>query len=105
MLFFNDPSPKFRESFSDAGSAINTFIDSKQFIKGSEVNALENKLSKFLDVDSFFGCANGTDAITISLLASGLEKGFKDCYSCYNSTSNLCSCHKGGHGSSDSRCR
>ena len=77
MLFFNDPSPKFRESFSNAGSAIKTFIDSKQFIKGSEVNALENKLTKFLDVDSFFGCANGTDAITISLLASGLEKGSK----------------------------
>lgn len=77
MLFFNDPSPKFRKLISNISDDMEAFIDSKQFIKGKNVNLLENKLSNFLEVNEFFGCANGTDAITIALLASELPEGSK----------------------------
>lgn len=75
MLFFNDPSPKFRKLIPNISEDMKSFVDSKIFIKGDNVKKLEHELSNFLGVNEFIGCANGTDAITISLLASGIRKG------------------------------
>lgn len=77
MLFFNDPSPKFRKLIPNISKDMEDFIDSKQFIKGKSLDLLEKKLLDYLEVDEFFGCANGTDAITIALLASNLPEGSK----------------------------
>ena len=83
MLFFNDPSPKFRKLIPNISKDMEDFIDSKQFIKGKSLDLLEKKLSDYLEVDEFFGCANGTDAITIALLASNssLSMSFDICIS------------------------
>ena len=75
MLFFNDPSPKFKKLIPNISEDMKSFMDSKIFIKGDNVKKLEHELSNFLGVNEFIGCANGTDAITISLLASGIKKG------------------------------
>lgn len=75
MLFFNDPSPKFRRLIPTISKDMELFVESKKFIKGKNLVELEEELSNYLDVEEFIGCANGTDAITISLLASDIEQG------------------------------
>ena len=43
MLFFNDPSPKFRKLIPNISKDMEDFIDSKQFIKGKSLDLLEKK--------------------------------------------------------------
>ncbi|MCA3237621.1 MAG: DegT/DnrJ/EryC1/StrS family aminotransferase [Curvibacter sp.] len=46
-----------------------------QFIGGSEVNTLEDRLKSALDVRHAVGCANGTDALQLGLRALGVGAG------------------------------
>ncbi|WP_236980817.1 DegT/DnrJ/EryC1/StrS family aminotransferase [Membranihabitans maritimus] len=50
-------------------------IDSTQFINGPQVRSFENHLSEFLGVKHVIGCANGTDALQIAIMAANLPKG------------------------------
>jgi len=45
------------------------------FINGEEVKQFSNSLSKYLNVPFVIPCANGTDALQISLMALGLQPG------------------------------
>ncbi len=55
--------------------AINRVIDSGQFIMGKEVENLEAELREYLDVEWAFGCASGTDALELALLAYAIGSG------------------------------
>ncbi len=55
--------------------AIREVIDSSAFIKGPDVKAFETELAQYLGVKHVIGCANGTDALQISLMALGLKPG------------------------------
>jgi len=55
--------------------AIQEVIDSTAFIKGKEVNQFQDDLAKYLGVKNVIGCANGTDALQIALMALGLKPG------------------------------
>ncbi|MDB4584165.1 DegT/DnrJ/EryC1/StrS family aminotransferase [Draconibacterium sp.] len=55
--------------------AILQCVESTHFIKGPEVTAFEDSLSKYLDVKHTIGCGNGTDALQIALMALDLNKG------------------------------
>ena len=46
-----------------------------QFINGPEVAAFQNELQDYLGVKHVIPCANGTDALQISLMALGLKPG------------------------------
>lgn len=46
---------------------------SQHYILGEDVTAFENEAAKFLGVKFAVGCASGTDAIWLSLLASGIQ--------------------------------
>ena len=46
-----------------------------QFIMGQEVKDIEKKLADFCGVKHAIGCANGTDALTLSLMAIDLKPG------------------------------
>ncbi len=50
-------------------------IASASFINGAPVGELECALSKYLGVKYALGCANGTDALQIALMALGIGKG------------------------------
>ncbi len=50
-------------------------IESGAFIQGPEVKTFESNLSAFLDGAHVIGCANGTDALQIALMALNLEHG------------------------------
>tara|TARA_B110000285_G_scaffold153329_1_gene171146 strand:- start:2158 stop:3276 length:1119 start_codon:yes stop_codon:yes gene_type:complete len=56
-------------------SAILEVIETAQFINGPEVKAFQKDLEEYLDVKHVIPCANGTDALQIALMASGLKPG------------------------------
>lgn len=55
--------------------AIQKVLDHGKFINGPEVQAFSDSLSRYLNTKYTIPCANGTDALTISLLALGLQRG------------------------------
>ena len=59
----------------DIDEAIQGVISSTQFIKGPVVADFERNLGQYLGVDHVIGCANGTDALQIALMALELDKG------------------------------
>jgi len=56
-------------------AAIHRVVDRQDFVLGEEVQALETQLSQFCDSRHAIGCASGTDALILSLLALGVEAG------------------------------
>jgi len=50
-------------------------VRSSQYINGPEVKAFGKELEEFLDVKHVVPCANGTDALQISMMALGLKPG------------------------------
>jgi dTDP-4-amino-4,6-dideoxygalactose transaminase len=56
-------------------AAIKQVIDASAFIKGEEVGRFEKDLVEFLQVSHVIGCANGTDALQIALMALDLKPG------------------------------
>lgn len=55
--------------------AINSVLDSAQFINGPEVHAFKDELADYLGVKHVIPCANGTDALQIAMMALGLKPG------------------------------
>lgn len=55
--------------------AINEVIESTKFIRGPQVAEFEKQLSEYLNVNHAIGCANGTDALQIALMALQLKPG------------------------------
>ncbi|WP_410222071.1 DegT/DnrJ/EryC1/StrS family aminotransferase [Pedobacter sp.] len=65
-------NPKQR---SQIDLAIQSVLDHGKYINGPEVYEFSEQLSKYLNVKHVVPCANGTDALTISLLALDLQRG------------------------------
>lgn len=57
----------------DAGIA--QVLESSQFISGPQVKELEEKLAEYAGVKHCIACANGTDAISLGLMAWGVGPG------------------------------
>ena len=60
---------------NEVDNAVLAVMQSAQFINGPEVKAFEQELGTYLDVKHAIGCANGTDALQIAMMALGLEPG------------------------------
>eukprot|EP00439_Symbiodinium_sp_Y106_P088931 s1_g1467.t1 len=56
-------------------AAIGAVLDHGQYIMGPEVREFEGELSRFCDTKHALGCANGTDALAIVLMAWGVAPG------------------------------
>jgi dTDP-4-amino-4,6-dideoxygalactose transaminase len=52
--------------------AIRRVIESQMFVMGTEVKELENELASYCDVKLGIGCASGTDALLLPLMALGI---------------------------------
>ncbi len=59
----------------EVDAAIQRVIDSTAFINGPEVKAFEQELATYLGAKHAIGCANGTDALQIAMMALGLKPG------------------------------
>ena len=55
--------------------AIQSVIEKSDFIMGRAVADFESKLCDYLKVKYVIGCASGTDALQIALMASGIGNG------------------------------
>ncbi len=55
--------------------AISEVCATATFINGPAVKSFTDNLSQYLDVQHVIGCANGTDALQIALMALGLKPG------------------------------
>lgn len=54
---------------------IGAVLDHGRFIMGPEVREFEEKLESFCGAKHAIGCANGTDALQIALMATGIGRG------------------------------
>ena len=55
--------------------AVSGVLQSARFISGPQVKELEEKLAKYVGVKHCITCANGTDAITLALMAWDIKDG------------------------------
>lgn len=56
-------------------SAIQSVIDSTQFIQGSIVKEFESEIVKYIGCKFAIGCASGTDALQIAMMAIDIKPG------------------------------
>ncbi len=59
----------------EVDAALQRVIDSTAFINGPEVKEFEKELGAYLGAKHVIGCANGTDALQIAMMALGLKPG------------------------------
>tara|TARA_B110000116_G_C16752985_1_gene544326 strand:- start:398 stop:1528 length:1131 start_codon:yes stop_codon:yes gene_type:complete len=60
---------------NEIDEAINNVINNTSFINGPSVKYFQDDLEKYLGVNHVIPCANGTDALQISLMSLGLSPG------------------------------
>jgi dTDP-4-amino-4,6-dideoxygalactose transaminase len=60
---------------ADVDAAIQRVLSSGQFILGKEVGELERHIAAYLGLSEAVGCASGTDALQIALMAMGIGRG------------------------------
>jgi UDP-2-acetamido-2-deoxy-ribo-hexuluronate aminotransferase len=70
-----DLNGQYRKIKTEVDKAIQEVINTTAFIKGPDVKAFEAELAQYLGVRHVIACANGTDALQISLMALDLKPG------------------------------
>jgi dTDP-4-amino-4,6-dideoxygalactose transaminase len=60
---------------NDVDAAIAGVIESQYFIMGPEVSGLEEEVAEYSNVDHAIGCASGSDALLLALVAVGVKAG------------------------------
>jgi len=56
-------------------AAVERVCASQQFVLGAEVEALEGEIAAFVGARAAVGCASGTDALWLALVAAGVQAG------------------------------
>ena len=72
---FRDLKRQYTKLKQAIDSSIVEIISSAHFISGPQVTELENELAFYVGRKHCISCGNGTDAITIALLAHGVGEG------------------------------
>ena len=72
---FRDLSKQYEMLQSEIDAGIQGVIDSSAFILGKPVTELENKLAEYVGRKYCISCANGTDALMLSLKAMDIGSG------------------------------
>lgn len=70
-----DVKSQYRQLKAEMDARVIACIESGAFIQGPEVKSFESSLGAFLDDAHVIGCANGTDALQIALMALDLKPG------------------------------
>jgi UDP-2-acetamido-2-deoxy-ribo-hexuluronate aminotransferase len=70
-----DLNGQYRKIKTEVDQAIQDVINAGAFIKGPDVKAFEAELAQYLGIKHVIACANGTDALQISLMALDLKPG------------------------------
>lgn len=72
---FIDLRSQYLQLKSNIDKRIQLVLDHGQYIMGPEVMELEVSLARFIGVKNVITCANGTDALQLSLMALGIGPG------------------------------
>lgn len=72
---FLDLRAQFATIREEVMQAVAQVFESQYFILGPEVKLLEDEVATKLGAKFAVGCASGTDALILSLLAAGIERG------------------------------
>ena len=72
---FRDLSRQYDELKLQINSGIQEVINSTAFISGKQVEILEKKLAEYVGVKHCVTCGNGTDALSMALMAWNLKEG------------------------------
>ncbi len=72
---FRDLKKQYQALQPAIDAAISDVLQSAQFISGPQVRELEGKLAEYAGVKHCITCANGTDALTLALMAWGIGPG------------------------------
>jgi dTDP-4-amino-4,6-dideoxygalactose transaminase len=66
---------QYKRIKTDVDSAIHAVLDSGMFIQGKEVGEFECAMAGYLGTRFAVGCASGTDALQIAMMALGIGQG------------------------------
>jgi len=66
---------QYKKIESEVGEAMSQVINSSAFINGPQVKEFKTNLEKYTGAKHVIPCANGTDALQVSLMALGLLSG------------------------------
>lgn len=72
---FRDLKKQYKALKPEIDIAIADVIESSRFVSGPQVKELEAQLAAYVGVKHCVTCANGTDAITLALMAWGVGEG------------------------------
>lgn len=72
---FRDLSVQYHKLKPEIDNAIRSVLESSHFILGEHVNEIENQLAEYVGRRHCISCANGTDAIQLSLMALNVGAG------------------------------
>ncbi|MDY0277324.1 MAG: DegT/DnrJ/EryC1/StrS family aminotransferase [Acholeplasma sp.] len=72
---FRDLKAQYDRYKNAIDSAIQEVINNTNFIGGKEVNTLEQRLAEYVGVKHCISCANGTEAMTLLMMAWDIKEG------------------------------
>lgn len=72
---FRDLKAQYLHLKNEIDSSIAEVINNTNFISGRQVNELEDQLAEYVGVKHCITCGNGTDALTLMMMAWGIKEG------------------------------
>lgn len=72
---FRDLKSQYQALKTDIDNAIGNVLEHTNFISGEEVKRLETELANYTGVKHCITCANGTDALSLALMAWDIKEG------------------------------
>ncbi len=71
----SDPRAQYLELKGEIDMAVAEVLDSGRYILGRAVGRFEEEIRTYLSMEAVFGCASGTDALILAMLACGIGPG------------------------------
>ena len=72
---FRDLNAQYQKYKYEIDNAIQYVLNNSNFIEGREVQTLEKRLADYVGVKHCITCANGTEAMTLVMMAWGIHEG------------------------------
>ncbi|MFZ9088676.1 MAG: DegT/DnrJ/EryC1/StrS family aminotransferase [Planctomycetaceae bacterium] len=93
---FIDLTAQYRTIRSEVREAVDACFESQAYVLGTEVQCLEEEIAGYCDSQFAIGCASGTDALILSLMAAGIGPGDEVITSPFTFFASVSSIHRMG---------